>query len=35
MQKNLLGRLMLDLDSSSLTNEEKTLLQNNDRKVYF
>ena len=28
MQKNLLGRLMLDLDSSSLTNEEKTLLQN-------
>ena len=28
MQKNLLGRLMLDLDSSSLTKEEKTLLQN-------
>ncbi|MDC6460678.1 beta-N-acetylhexosaminidase [Gammaproteobacteria bacterium] len=28
MQKNLLGRLMLDLDSNSLTNEEKTLLQN-------
>ena len=28
MQKNLLGRLMLDLDSSSITNEEKTLLQN-------
>jgi beta-N-acetylhexosaminidase len=28
MQKHLLGRLMLDLDSSSLTNEEKTLLQN-------
>ena len=28
MQKHLLGRLMLDLDSSSLTNEEKNLLQN-------
>ena len=28
MQKNLLGRLMLDIDSSSLTDEEKNLLQN-------
>jgi beta-N-acetylhexosaminidase len=28
MQKNLLGRLMLDLDSHSLTDEEKHILQN-------
>ncbi|MDA7699316.1 beta-N-acetylhexosaminidase, partial [bacterium] len=28
MQKNLLGRLMLDLSGHSLTDEEKIILQN-------